>query len=273
MSTRSDSQEEISGQVDRPPRFSIALVNYKSLEMTSICLDLLQKAVDVSEIPVWVVDNDSNDASLEYLRSIDWIKLIERKPPGEEVGFLAHGRALDMILEKVSTEYLLLLHTDTFIYDPAIIDIMLEKFSADDRVAAVGCMEPVLRKLPHTVWRTATRGTKYYFRRLKMALGLKTRPPTLYYEVYFKSFCALWNVNIIKSHGMSFSMGEKIPGYEMQDELPRLGYRFVRIAPREMFRYLDHIDKGTASAKDGIRLKRGKIRKYQNIVGKNLANR
>jgi GT2 family glycosyltransferase len=258
----------MSERVDCNPNLSIVLVNYKSLEMTSICMDLIQQGINVAEVPVWVVDNDSNDASLEYLKSLDWIHLIERKPPSQETGFMAHGAALDIVLDKVSTDYLLLLHTDTFIHDPSIVNIMLEKCIVDDKVVAVGCLEPVCRSLPQAVWRFVVRGAKYYFRRTKIALGINTRAPKLHYEIYLKSFCALWNVKIIKQHGMTFSMADRIPGYEMQDRLPELGYKFVAIPPREMFKYLDHIEKGTVSATNGYKKNHRKVKNYQVVLNK-----
>lgn len=252
-------------------RFSIALVNYKSFEVTKICLDLIKKAVNVSETPVWVVDNNSNDESLDYLRSLEWINLIERKPSEKEVGFMAHGRALDLALEKTTTDFILLMHTDTFIYDSSILDILLEKCVADDKIVAVGCMEPVCRSIPHTIVRTAMRSVKYYFRKLKVTLGISTRRPKPHYETHMKSFCALWNVNTIKRHGMTFSMGNEIPGYAMQDQLRKLDYKFVAIPPREMFSYLDHVEKGTASEMAGVRLKQRKADKYQKIIEKTKA--
>lgn len=248
--------------------FSIALVNYKTLDVTSICLDLLGKAVDVASVPVWVVDNGSNDDSLDFLKTLDWINLIERKPPALEPGFMAHGCALDMILERITTKYLLLLHTDTFIYDPAIFDILLEKCANDDKVVAVGSMEPVLRSLPHTFLRYISRGAKYHFRKCKAVLGLETRRPKLHYETHLKSFCALWNADIIKRHGMTFSMGNRNPGYEMQDRLSDLGYKFIPVSPRVIFKYLDHVDKATASAKDGLRINERRSGKYRNILEK-----
>ena len=78
------------------PKFSIAMVNYKTLELTKTALELLKKHFDSGEldsnrIDVWVVDNHSQDASAEYLRGLHWINLIERVPEGEEEGFAAHG--------------------------------------------------------------------------------------------------------------------------------------------------------------------------------------
>ena len=53
------SQAAMSERVDCNASLSIVLVNFRSLEMTSICLDLIQQGINVSEVPVWVVDNDS----------------------------------------------------------------------------------------------------------------------------------------------------------------------------------------------------------------------
>ena len=250
------------------PRFSIALVNYKTPEMTAICLDLLKKAINVAEVPVYVVDNNSADESLAHLKSLDWVHLIERKAEAPEVGFMAHGRALDLALAEVKTDYLLLMHTDTLIYNPKIIDILLEKISANSQVAAVGCLEQVNRPFYATAWRVLIRAIKYYTRRFKVALGFKTREPRLFYEVYLKSFCTLWNANIIKQHGMRFAMVERIPGYEMQDLLPKLGYQFVAIPPREMFSYLDHIEAGTVSMVSALAKTHKRVKNYQAILKK-----
>jgi glycosyltransferase involved in cell wall biosynthesis len=247
---------------------SIALVNYKTPEVTKICLELLQKAIDVNKITVWVVDNDSKDESLAYLKSLNWINLIERKPVLNEHGFMAHGRALDLILEQVSTDYLLLMHTDTLIYDASIIKNMLEQLSKNKKAAAIGCLEQVYRTPIATIWRLATRAVKYYFRKFKLAFGLRTREPRLFYEIYLKSFCTLWNVNIVKKHEMHFAMVERIPGYEMQDHLRKLGYEFLSISPQQMFQYLDHIEAGTVSHVKGLAKNHKRVKNYQAIMNR-----
>jgi glycosyltransferase involved in cell wall biosynthesis len=248
--------------------FSIALVNYKTPEVTKLCLELLQKVIDVNKVPVWVVDNDSKDESLVYLKSLSWIKLIERKPVLNEHGFMAHGRALDLILEQVNTDYLLLMHTDTLIYDAEIIQHMLEELSKNKKAAAIGCLEQVHRSRLATVWRVAIRAVKYYSRRLKVVLGIGTREPRLFYEIYLKSFCTLWNVDIVKRHQMRFAMIERIPGYEMQDQLRQLGYAFLSIPPQQMFQYLDHIEAGTVSHVRGLAKNHKRVKNYQAIMSK-----
>lgn len=247
---------------------NIALVNYKTPEVTKLCLELLHKVVDVNKVKVWVVDNDSKDESLAYLKSLSWIKLIERKPVLNEQGFMAHGRALDLILEQCKSDFLLLMHTDTLIYDPAIIQLMFEKLAKNKKAAAIGCLEQVHRNLMATMWRVAIRAAKYYSRRLKIALGISTREPRLFYEIYLKSFCTLWNVDIVKQHKMRFAMVERIPGYEMQDQLRQLGYELLFIPPRKMFKYLDHIEAGTVSHVKGLAKNHKRVKNYQAIMSK-----
>ncbi|MCX7078529.1 MAG: glycosyltransferase, partial [Pseudomonas sp.] len=128
-----------------PANYSIVLVNYKSLELTKTCLELLREGLQETGVPVFVVDNYSDDASSEYLRTLNWINLIERESTTPEAGSVAHGRALDMALDHVETEYLFLLHTDTFIYDPTVFTLMISQCTGPREVAAVGCLEQLNR--------------------------------------------------------------------------------------------------------------------------------
>lgn len=248
--------------------FSVVLVNYKTPEITKISLELLRKASERFGFAVWVVDNDSADESTEYLRSLDWINFIERKPEVGESGFMAHGRALDMVLERASTEYLFLLHTDTFVHDPAIFELMLNKCRENGTVIAVGCVDQIYRGQIRIVWRLVTRYLKHHARRLKIALGLKSRPPKPYREEYVKSFCSLWNIKIIKQHGWSFAMDNKIPSYAIQDRLCEFGYKTAYLPARKMFQYLDHIEAGTVAAIGGYHGGHRRTKKYLSSLEK-----
>lgn len=259
---KTPAAERLSGD------FSIVLVNYKTLQLTSSALEFLKDVVDVSKVPVWVVDNYSDDESTQYLRTLDWIHLIERKIDTPETGALAHGRALDMVLERVDTPYLMLMHTDTFIYDATIFRMMLDEMRGDPKVFAVGCIDQIDRGLLRTVWRHVSRFMKHYSRKTMLALGLPSRQPKPYYEIYLKSFCALWNVSLIRDHAMHFSMADRTPGYEMQDRLTALGYKIVYIPPRKMFRYLDHVQSGTVAAAGTYGMGHRRTRAYQAMLKK-----
>ena len=252
----------------KAPPFSVVLVNYKTRELTAAALGLLKEALAGFDAQVWVVDNYSEDDSTQYLRSLDWIQLIERSADLPEPGYVAHGRALDLVLEKINTDYLFLLHTDTLIYDAAIFDLMLAECLANERVMAVGCVEQINRGVARTIWRFVSRFCGHYFRRLKISLGLNSREPKPYREIYLKSFCALWNAKAIKQHGLSFYMNDRIPGYEIQDRLTPLGYTIVYLPARTMFRYLDHVESGTVSAIGGYGAHSRRLRKYHATLEK-----
>ena len=248
------------------PPFSIVLVNYKTLDITKACLELLHKHVGHRNIPVWVVDNDSADESVEYLRSLDWINLIERKPAGKEAGHMAHGRALDMALARVSTDYLFLLHTDTFIYDESVFDMMLSKCLNDPQVAAAGCVEQLDRGVIRSSWRYASRLYKHHYRRLKQALGLRSKDPKPWREVHLKSFCTLWNCGLMKQHDLHFQLDDRVPGYTLQDRMVEMGYTVEFISPGTIFKYLDHIQAGTVAAAGGYENTHRRSKMYNDML-------
>ncbi len=238
------------------PKFSIAIVNYKTLDLTKICLDLLKKhfeagRLDKNQVDVWVVDNHSQDASTEYLRTLDWIHLIERQPTEIEKGYVAHGKALDLVLESIRTDYCFLLHTDTFIYDANVFAWLLKPCLADSNIVAAGCLEQLNRGYARTAWRVTSRFIKYHSRRLRLSLGLGARAPKPYLETYIKSFCALWNVKWMKQQGLSFLMADRIPSYELQDIARTKGYKMHLVSPMRLFKYLDHVEAGTVGLVSG----------------------
>lgn len=248
------------------PRFSVVLVNYKTYELTKMCLNLLQQGLKHYDAEVWVVDNDSADQSTDYLRGLEWINLIERKPIQKEQGFVAHGEALDLVLERVETEFVFLMHTDTLIHDPEIFEIMLKNCCKKRDIYAVGCLEQIDRGFFRSYWRFATRFLSHQTRRLKLGLGFKSREPKPYKEVYLKSFFALWNVKKLKENKLKFLMENRIPGYEAQDRLASLGLDRVVMPTREIFGYLDHVEAGTVAANGGYHQGHRRLRNYRAIL-------
>jgi GT2 family glycosyltransferase len=255
-----------SSQTELPNNFSIVIVNYKTPEITKICLELLHQHLGDSSVPIWVVDNYSADESTKYLRTLDWINLIERSVSEPEPGHIAHGKALDLVLERVETDYLFLMHTDTFVFDKNVFPMMLNKCIKNKKVVAVGCVEQINRGTARTLWRFSSRLLKHHYRRLKISMGLRSREPKPYREVYLKSFCTLWNCKLVKQHGMHFSMDDRVPGYTLQDYMTELGYVVEALSPRKIFSYLDHIQAGTVAAAGGYGKTHRRTKMYNNIL-------
>lgn len=252
------------------PPFSIVLVNYKTRRITEICLNLLRAALaDMPDVTVWVIDNDSRDESTEYLRSVDWIQLIERPAPTEkEEGFMAHGRALDMVLERDTHDYLFLLHTDTLIHDPEIFTVFLKQMLQHPKTAVIGCLEQIDRGYLRRGWRLFSRYCAHHYRHLKCRLGLSSKDPKPYKEAYLKSFFALWNTSLLRQHQLTFTQNHRTPGYEAQDQLKKFNYDVVSFSVNKLFRYLDHVEAATVSAQGGYDKHHRRTRKYIEFINK-----
>lgn len=266
-----NNDKSVGLSLDKLPDFSIGLVNYKTFDLTKICLDLLKShfdsgLLDPKKVDVWVVDNDSKDASTAYLRGLDWIHLIERPATKKEEGFAAHGEGLNLILENIRSDYLFLIHTDTFIYNVEVFAMMLSRMLQGEKIAAVGCLHQINRGNLRLAWRTLNGFFKYHVRRIKIALGFPSRPAKPYIEPYIKSFCALWNVKLMRQNKVRFFAELRIPGYETQDFFKAHGYRILCLPPRLIFRYLDHVEAGTVGLVSGYSADNRRSVRKKNLV-------
>lgn len=259
---------------DKKPDFAIVLVNYKTLELTKISLSLLKQHMDAALIPattqIWVVDNNSQDLSTDYLRSLNWINLIERNVTAKEEGFAAHGHALDLVLSKIDCQYLFLMHTDTFIYQPKIFEKLLSELMNKPNAVAIGCLEQLDRGYLRSYWRLVSRFCKHYSRRAVRFFGINGREPKPYKEQYIKSFFALWDVRWMKENNLTFFMQNRIPGYALQDIALKTGRKILHISAMQLFSYLDHVEAGTVGLVAGyddmnrrVKRKLALLKKYQ----------
>lgn len=252
---------------------AILAVNYNTRCLTEGCLNCIQQNLDVSKVDVVVVDNQSTDGSAEYLRSLDWIRLIERKVEAREAGKTAHARGLDAGIAHIDTPYLLCIHTDTFLYNAKILDVLLEPVLKDPSVVCVGSTEQVHRGLLRRVWRKIKRSTKNMLRGVGRAVGLKVKLPRRENQ-YVRSYCTLWNLDVIKEKKLSFhapatqtTPGNDSPGYLMQDLLEDAGYRIVKLPTRKIFKHVDHVHRGTIVGTGGLHGEHRRSRKYKHVLG------
>ena len=116
---------------------TIIVPNYKTYQLTKVCLRLLRKNTDLNHADVIVVDNNSNDESSKYLKSLKWIKFIHRDGIPNEGGPMSHARALDLALKKTKSPYVIVIHTDTLMIHPNWLNILMQPFD-DPAVAGVG---------------------------------------------------------------------------------------------------------------------------------------
>jgi len=225
---------------------TILVPNYKTPEITKICLRLLRKHSNPDQVDVIVIDNDSHDASLEYLRSLRWIKLLERTPEPGESPVAAHSRALDLALERVVTPFVLSIHTDTFVRRSDWIDILLFPFFEDVNLAGVGSWK-LESKTPAQL---AGRRLEGY---AKMMLHRVTNGRVSYRAErfdenlhYLRSHCAMYRVSAIRDVGTSFSDGDAVAGRVMHQKLIASGYRMKFLQSDYLGQYVDHLNHATS---------------------------
>lgn len=220
---------------------TILVVNYKTPKLTKICLELSRR--NLPGVRTIVVDNGSNDESLMYLRSLDHITLLERSSFGEEP-HIAHARALDLGLQRVSTRYVFCMHTDSFLYDGGLVQKMF-CFAEDTKAAAVGTLEQVNRHAARQVWRNLRRTIKCFGKSTLQRFGLVARRISPSHEQYLKSFCCLWNAELLKQKNLKFESKNLNPGYAMQASLTSQGYEVIKLPSSVIFASMDHIQSGT----------------------------
>jgi GT2 family glycosyltransferase len=91
-----------------PKKVTIIILTWNGLAYTKRCLETLRDLTQFPEYDVVVVDNGSDDGSVEYLRSLPWVRLLENN---RNLGF---ARAINQALELSDKDSdVILLNNDT----------------------------------------------------------------------------------------------------------------------------------------------------------------
>ncbi|VVC76326.1 hypothetical protein AQUSIP_16370 [Aquicella siphonis] len=226
------------------PQVTILIPNYKTPELTKLCLRLIRKHTCHGQAEVIVIDNESRDASIEYLRSLSWIKLIERKAVPGEGAISAHSRALDLGLEQVSTPYVLSIHTDTLIKHPHWLNFLISHMEKKTAIAGVGSWKLEAKPMWRQVLKKLERNAQLAYYRL-----LRQNPQAIegvgknYY--YLRSHCAMYRMDLIRRLNLSFSGGDMVAGKDMHKRLVDSGHEMVFLSSEVLVKYLDHINHAT----------------------------
>lgn len=224
---------------------TLLVPNYKTPDITRLCLRLLRKHTDTRRIHVIAIDNGSGegDASLEYLRSLSWVELIERQTvPGESPG-ASHAAALDMALERVTTPYVMSIHTDTFVLRDDWLDFVLEKMKAHDNIAGVGSWKLEVKP----AWKLFLKNIEFTIQRvLYPVIGkeLITDGKGKHFH-YLRSHLALYRTDLLQRYRVSFGAGEETAGKVLHKTLEEKGHEMIFIPSVELIRYVVHLNHAT----------------------------
>jgi hypothetical protein len=93
---------------------SIIIVSYNTKELTLSCIESIYESKPKIDLEVIVVDNGSNDGSVEALEELKGIRLIKNK---KNLGF---SRANNQAIKKARGKHILLLNSDTIVKEGAV---------------------------------------------------------------------------------------------------------------------------------------------------------
>lgn len=114
-------------------KLSIVIVNYNAGTYLTECLSSLEKVRGELDFDIWVVDNDSRDGSLEAAeKKFPRAKFIKNK---DNLGF---GKANNIALKQIKTEYILLLNPDSEVI-PGTLKYMVEYMEQEIQVGVATC--------------------------------------------------------------------------------------------------------------------------------------
>jgi glycosyltransferase involved in cell wall biosynthesis len=247
-------------------KVTLCVVNYKTLDLTRLCLRSLRKFTR-PPYEVIVVDNDSQDASTEYLRSLKWIRLIERKDKtNDSSGGYAHAAALDMALAQTQTEFFVAMHSDTFIRRENWLGELLMIFENNPEIACAGAGKV-----------ESTPAWQVWFKKLTDFKTLKRRlfrmpDPLGMHRYYNRTVCSIYRTKILKKENLSFLMDRDkglTVGKKLYFELVDRGYKTVELPDGFMRQYLYHLAHATQVINaDRFNLKNRTVRKTGRLIDK-----
>ena len=222
----------------------------------TVCLRALRRHSANHAIEVIVVDNGSADASLDYLRSLPWIRLIETANTRWPYNVF---QAWDLGAREARGRYYMTMHSDVFVRSDRWLDPFLNGLNTygvgqGGRVAAIGGWKLTDPSLLHALyeWQKHVVGTS--FSALKSLFG--RRRLIRFRRLRFpRDYCALYERSVLIDHDISFLPrieGEAIlqgegGGYAVSQRLWDAGYSTRMIPLRTMAANMVHIAHGTSA--------------------------
>lgn len=260
--------EKLGDSLKKLPRVTIVIPHFQTRDIIRLCLRSIRKFTP-QPYQVIVVDNDSKDESLEYLKSVKWLQLIRRKEVAKK-GSWAHGSALDLGLKNTQTEFFLSLHSDVIIKDSSWLNKLLTPFQQNPALACVGTGK--LEEVPAAYRVFKKMGDIKGFLRF-LRTNLLHNPDQLLPE-YIRTTCAVYRTEILKNGNLSFLPHEEqemTSGQALYYELVQKGYQTLYLPPKDLKKVIDHLCHGTMILNPGLGARKRTILKGVRRIKRQLS--
>ncbi len=232
---------------ETPPTVSICIPHYQVKQLMTACLRAIRKHTDGPTYEVIVVDNGSRDESLDWLRSLSWINLVERGESTPDNWIRAMATALDIGLERARGEYYLIMHSDTIAKRAGWLQRLVDAMNSGPDIGSAGTGKLEVRGRLNSAIRSATDTKRFRLWLRRTFLG-DQGARQLEREPCARDFCAMYRTGVLREHSLSFlQKGGYSAGETMHYDLKALGYRPGIVPVREMMKYIDHIAHATGA--------------------------
>jgi len=239
-------------------RISICIPHWQVGDFMAVCLRSIRQYSKSYDIEVIVVDNGSQDDSLAWLRSLPWIRLLERPEEGPGNWPANVFTAWDLGIRHATGEYFLTMHSDVFVLRSGWLDPLLREIRHDDTVAGAGVWK--LRR-QNPFYALQKRFFYYPVKKAKYLLGLR-QDSEWKSGHYPRDFCALYRKPMILENNLSFlpdpSCGfpyDRGGGYAIARKIWDCGGNTRMVAVEEMLPRIVHVAHGTAGARSEKKLR------------------
>jgi len=228
------------------PKISVCIPHWQVRDYMTVCLRSIRKHSRKYDLQVIVIDNGSKDDSLDYLRSLDWIRLIERPDEVHTNWPLNVFTAWDRGLLEATGEFFITMHSDVFVKSDDWLDPLLREIRADESVAASGAWKLVLE---NPFYKFQKQAIGYLSAKIKTLFGRRKRI-VWKQEQYPRDYCAMYRTDVIRRQWLTFCPvnGCGGGGYSIARQLWDAGYSLGMVSLAEMFEQVYHVAHGTAAA-------------------------
>ncbi|MCX8011600.1 MAG: glycosyltransferase [Desulfobacterota bacterium] len=232
----------VSPQSLNKPKATIIIPHYQTIELITLCLRSIRKYTPPT-YNVIVVDNNSQDESLQYLKSVKWINLIQRKNV-ENNGSWAHGSALDIGLENTFTDFFVSLHSDVIIRDYNWLNRLLAPMEQNKNLVCAGTGKIEEVSFGYKIFKKMgdVKGLSRFLKNKFTNAPDKMPPP------YIRTTCAIYRTAVLKKENLSFLPRKDLgmtSGQFLYYELVNRGYQSFFFPVGELKKLIYHISHGT----------------------------
>jgi len=246
------------------PLVSIIIPHFQTPDLARICLRSIRRYTRNVPCEVIVIDNGSQDGtSLDYLRQVEWIGLIERTENIGPLG-LGHKEAIDIGIDAGKAPYVLAFHTDTIPIREDWLSWHLEQIQANEKIAAVGSYKLELKSPLQVLLKK--------FERLRW--WKDQRPEDIGDQSpYIRSHCALYRREVLTKLGLIYNDPDQgVAGRHVHYALEHNGYEAKLLDVQQTLERVVHLNHGTMVIIPELGARRRTIRKGLKRIEQFLAS-